>query len=197
LQEFVGIAKTQVSENLQELVAPLFDDTFEFSNNALVPLITTLNQAKLFAPDLEISDVLLTGGMSKFFAIDMLLRSHFQNHTNIKELDAMQSVSKGATYHAYKLHQPKQSNIFGLTITKDRLASPVCIKKGDDFDIIIPEETSPGEAGVYDYIIQSDDPPTRLGIFLYSGHPSDPKGLEQLDGRYFSMTKAYQKGEII
>ncbi len=176
------------------LTKEVFDKLFlEFthSENGLMlkPVRESLKDAKLKKED--ISEILLTGGMSNFYAVESTLRGFFGNDIMITPIDTETSVSKGAAIYNYTLYEEKLKKLK----LKDRMSDDIFIKVGNSFEKFIPRELENNE-GEFEYEIPYEDM-VDIPVFLYYGINDDHENYTALSGSFIKLDKIYKKGERI
>lgn len=176
------------------LTKEVFDKLFlEFTHpeNGLMlkPVKESLKDAKLKKED--ISEILLTGGMSNFYAVESTLRGFFGNDIMITPIDTETSVSKGAAIYNYTLYEEKLKKLK----LKDRMSDDIFIKVGNSFQKFIPRELEKNE-GEFEYEIPYEDM-VDIPVFLYYGINDDYENYTALSGSFIKLDKIYKKGEKI
>lgn len=172
---------------LDEVFLTLTDPTGEL----LDPVIHCLSESELNPED--ISMIVLTGGMTKYYAVKETLVELFGNETSIIEVDAENSVSKGAAIHCY--NEAGNQKLIKIQIN-DRMADDVFIKIENRFEKLIPRECSVG-SGEFDYIIP-EDRMLKIPVFLYHGlNENEPAEFTPISGKYIYLDDAVPKGSTI
>lgn len=140
----------------------------------------------------QLSEVLITGGMSKFFTVHDALSDFLGQDVKMTQIDSVKAVSKGAAMHHYSKYLEKLRKIK----MKDIMSDDLFIKMGNEMCLFIPRTTQPGDKDVFLYKIPENGM-TDLAIFLYSGIGDDPIAYTQLAGKYFPINRPFQKGESV
>lgn len=159
------------------------------TNKIIEPIKNTLKEANVNKK--QISEVLITGGMSNFYAVEEALRSFFGSEVRLIQIDWVSSVSKGAAIHNYNFKYEKLKKI-----KKDRMSDDIFIKVGNQFKRFLPRSTRPDESGVFEYIIPQNGL-AELSVFLYSGRGNNPVEFTPLTGKFIPLSRAYHKGEKV
>lgn len=189
--EVMSGMKVDMSIN-KESLDQVFWSLTEPSGPILKPVKSCLGEAGLRPED--ISMVVMTGGMTKYYAVRKAIEDFFGNSVRIVEVDAQNSVSKGAAIHSYNSN-PRNHRLKKLSI-QDRMADDIFIRVHSKFLKLIPRETSEG-SGIFEYEIP-EDRMLRIPIFLYHGlNEHDPASFTPIAGKYIDLPKDYKKGEII
>ena len=110
----------------------------------------------------DISEVILTGGMSNFYIIEETLKNYFGENTRFILIDTESAVSKGAAIYHYQ--QEYESGI--KLKVEDKLSDDIFIKDGNEFYILISRTAKPGDSGSFEYEIKEDNL-CNIDIFLY------------------------------
>ncbi|WP_455544085.1 Hsp70 family protein [Intestinibacter sp.] len=181
----------------KEIIEEVFSDILLDSNkqNILRPVKESIATANNITKD-DISLIILTGGMSNFYAIEETLKEYFGDNVPIITVDTMTSVSKGAAIDAYNSFE---NNVRLKKIDlQDRLAEDIFIRTSKGFErIISKDDISTKQTGKFTYIIPEDNL-LKVPIFLFYGQ--DPKFTENftsISGKMIDLPRRYEKGEKI
>ena len=157
----------------------------------LKPVKYCLGEAGLLPQD--ISMVVLTGGMTKYYAVRQTLESFFGDSTPLVEVDAQNSVSKGAAIHCYNEAGNRKLKKIKLS---DRMADDIFIKLNGKFVKLIGREITEG-SGEFSYEIP-EDRMIKIPVFLYHGlNENDPAEFTPIAGKYIHLNQDMNKGDII
>ena len=157
----------------------------------LKPVKYCLGEAGLLPQD--ISMVVLTGGMTKYYAVRQTLESFFGDSTPLVEVDAQNSVSRGAAIHCYNEAGNRKLKKIKLS---DRMADDVFIKLNGKFVKLIGREITEG-SGEFSYEIP-EDRMIKIPVFLYLGlNENDPAEFTPIAGKYIHLNQDMNKGDII
>ncbi len=171
----------------KEIADGIFSDLIH--GKILEPVKRSLKEARLVKS--RISEVLITGGMSNFYAVEEALRRFLGPKVRLIPIDSVTAVSKGAAIHHYNRYYEKLIKIK----LKDIMSDDIFIKVGDAFNLFIPRTTMPGAEGSFRYRAPEDL--ATLAVFLYSGAGTDPTNYIPLSGKFFPLGRLYIKGEEI
>ena len=174
-------------ETLDEVLLSLTDD----NGPILKPVKYCLAESGLSEKD--ISMVVLTGGMTKYYAVRQTLENFFGETVPLVEVDAQNSVSKGAAIHCY--NECGNYRLKKLLIN-DRMADDIFIKVNGEFKKLISREiaTENGGQGEFDYIIP-EDRMIKIPIFLYHGlNENEPADFTPIAGKYLYLNS--DKGNL-
>ncbi len=184
----------------------LLDDLFLMytdSNTGLLlkPVKTALSRSKLQKED--IGEIILTGGMAEFYAVQDTIKKFFGDNVKISTVDDTKTaVSRGAALYHWGLDDDNFSDeVKKISTISNKLASNIYVRNSaGNFDLLIPSDLSK-TSGTYDYII-SDENVAYLPFYLYSG--TEPENGEdntatytQLAGRMIPTKPEYNKGDTI
>ncbi|MBF0232363.1 MAG: Hsp70 family protein [Desulfamplus sp.] len=156
----------------------------------LKPIEESLTYADLHKE--QISEVIITGGMSGYYAVEQALGSFFGTKTRLIPIDKAASVSKGAAIHHYNLYGQKLKRIK----LNDRLADDIYIKVGNEFIMLISRTTLPNTSGKFQYVIPEDGL-AELSVFLYYGTSNRAGNLTKLAGKFFPLKHKIYRGDTI
>lgn len=178
------------------LTKNIFDEIFLPLTNPetgqiLKPIKDSLKEANLTKDD--ISEVILTGGMSNLYLVEESIHSFFGNETRIVPVDTETSVSKGAAMHHYNIYNDNR-HIKKLEL-KDRMSDDIYIKIGNKFSKFIPREMDT-QCGTFIYSTPETDM-VDLPLFLYYGINEDYQHYVPLAGKFIKLDNLYPKGEQI
>lgn len=175
----------------KNLVDEIFEDLISRNDaKILEPVEKTLLEANLKKED--INEVVLTGGMSNFYAVEETLQKYFGKNTKFVVVDTECAVSKGAAIYHY--HQEKDEGI-KLKI-QDKMADDIFIMQGNEFEILIPRTARPGESGTFKYEIKEDGL-CEISVFLYYGLNNNPENYTPISGKFIELKEPKLKGEEI
>lgn len=188
--EVMSGMKVDTSVN-KEILDEVFLTLTEREGKLLHPVIHCLVESNLNPED--ISMIVLTGGMTKYYAVKDSLVELFGNEVSIIEVDAENSVSKGAAIHCY--NEAGNQKLIKIQIN-DRMADDVFIKINDKFEKLIPRECSIG-SGEFDYVIP-EDRMLKIPVFLYHGlNENEPADFTPISGKYLYLNNVKDKGSVI
>lgn len=162
----------------------------------ITPIETALKSADIQKD--QITEVILTGGMSNFYAVRETLRSYFGSEIPIEMIDDTRTaVSRGAALYHWGLDEDNESeDVKRLNSISNKLSSNIYIRNNGAFHILIPSDLHTTR-GSYDYIIEDDMVPY-LPLFLYSGNEdTDVTKFIQLTGRMIPLKPEYRKGQTL
>ena len=170
-------------------------------NGLLTPVKTALRRAKL-TPD-QISEVILTGGMSEFYSVRETLENFFQDVPIQTVDDTRTAVSRGAAFYGWCLDEENEAedeSVKKINKISSKLGSNIYIKKDGKFQLLIPNDMKTRN-GHFDYVI-TDDNVAYFPLYLYSG--TEPENGEdntdtyvQLTGRLIESRPEYKIGDTI
>lgn len=186
-------ALTTISyKSLQQIFSCYTDD--KGTETLLAPIKLTLEEAEL-QPN-QISEILFTGGMSNFYLVEETIRRYFHDVDTIeyKYVDPISAVSKGASI--YEFAQKEDHFDVKKLKLRDKMADDTLIKVGSKFEMLFSRDTNPGEKGIFEYHVP-EEAMIDIPVFLYQGINSDPSTYTPMDGRFFKLKKAVDKGGII
>ena len=191
--EVISGMKVDTSIN-KEILDQVFLTLTEPNGKILQPVKYCLGEAGLNASD--ISMVVLTGGMTKYYAVRQTLEAFFGETVAMIEVDAQNSVSKGAAIHCY--NECGGQRLKRLNVS-DRMADDIFLKLNGKFEKIIPRDVTVG-CGEFDYIIP-EDRMLKIPIFLYHGlNENEPADFTPIAGKYIyldNINKEFEKGSVI
>ena len=138
----------------------------------------------------DISEVILTGGMSNFYIIEETLKNYFGENTRFILIDTESAVSKGAAIYHYQ--QEYESGI--KLKVEDKLSDDIFIKDGNEFYILISRTAKPGDSGSFEYEIKEDNL-CNIDIFLYYGRGNNPENYTPISGKFAELKNLKSKGD--
>lgn len=156
----------------------------------LEPIKETLSKAGLNKED--ICEVILTGGMSNFYAVQETLKNYFGQDIEMILIDTESAVSKGAAIHHY--HQEEDEGV-KLKLT-DINPYDIFIKVGGSFQVLIQRTVQPGECGTFEYEIPEDGL-GRIAVFLYYGSGNSTENYIPISGKFIELNEPKKKGDKI
>ena len=166
----------------------------------LAPIKTALRRSKLQKDD--ISEVILTGGMSNFYAVHETLSQFFGDVPINYVEDTRTAVSRGAALYHWGLNEDNDAeDVRKISSISNKLASNYYVRNAKgEFEILIREDLKQKE-GIFYYTILDEDV-SYFPFYLYSG--TEPDGDEdntdtykQLAGRPIPYKPEYKKGDRI
>jgi len=156
----------------------------------LNPLDKSLKESKLDKKDIDL--VLLTGGSGKFYLVEEVLNSFFENSVNIVDFTGQSAVSKGAAIHSYN-HDNEDLKKIDIS---DIMSDSIFIKNGNKFDELIPHDTKLDVSGKYEYTFERLT--NRIEIFLYYGSKNEEiYKYKEITGVFKTLDRFYEKNEKI
>lgn len=178
---------------LEEVYAGILKDSDR--QNILRPVKESIKSAENLSKE-DISLIILTGGMSNFYAVESTLREFFGDATPIITVDTMTSVSKGAAIDAYN-YSPDNTLLKKMNL-EDRLAEDIFLRTNTGFEKLISKcEISTKKMGIFTYAIPEENM-TRLPIFLFYGQdPNFPEDFTQIAGKMVDLPRRFAKGEEV
>lgn len=186
----MSIPETKLTKVILEAV---FSDLILGENSVVLkPIIESLKEAKLSKQD--ITEVIVTGGMSNFYVIEEVLRNYFGNEVRLIKIDSVTAVSKGAALYHYSADDNEHEEVKKLQL-KDRMADDIFIKVGNDFKVLISRDTEQMN-GTFEYDV-FENGLASLPIFLYYGTGMNPAAYMPLAGQFLLLNRKYVKGEKI
>ena len=180
-------------KTLEEVFASLTKDSDR--QNILRPVKESIKSADNLNKE-DISLVILTGGMSNFYAVESVLKEYFGDNTPIITVDTTTSVSKGAAIDAYN---SMEDNVDLIKMDlEDRLAEDIFIRTNEGFEKLISrDEISKKKTGEFTYVIPSKNM-VRLPIFLFYGQdPNFTEDFSQIAGKMIDLPRRFEVGEEI
>lgn len=144
----------------------------------------------------DISFVILTGGMSNFYAIEATLKEYFGENVPIITVDTETSVSKGAAIDAY--NYIKDNIRLKKMDLQDRLAEDIFLRTNRGFEKLISrDDISTKKNGIFTYIIPEENL-SRIPIFLFYGQNSNfTEDFTPIVGKMVDLPRKYNAGEKV
>lgn len=163
--------------------------------NILRPVKESIKSAENLTKE-DISLIILTGGMSNFYAVESTLREYFGNNTSIITVDTATSVSKGAAIDAYNF-SPQNNSLKKMNID-DRLAEDIFLRTNAGFEKLISKnEIGTKKKGTFTYSIPEKNM-IHLPIFLFYGQDSNfPEDFTQIAGKMIKLPRLFEEGEEV
>lgn len=166
----------------------------------LAPIKTALRRSNLQKED--ISEVILTGGMSTFYAVHETLKKFFGDvPMNVVE-DTRTAVSRGAALYHWSLDKRNEAyDVRKIDSISNKMASNIYVRNANgEFEVLIRSDLSK-KSGTFQYTIAEDDV-AFLPFYLYSGSEptggkENPETYTQLTGRMIKSKPEYKKGTKI
>lgn len=178
---------------LEEVYAGILQDSDR--QNILRPVKESIKAAENLRKE-DISLIILTGGMSNFYAVESTLREYFGDDTQIITVDTTTSVSKGAAIDAYN-YSPDNIHLKKMQL-EDRLAEDIFLRTANGFEKLISKsDISSKKKGDFTYTIPEENM-SRIPIFLFYGQdPNFPEDFAQIAGKMVELPRRYEVGEEI
>lgn len=178
---------------LEEVYAGILQDSDR--QNILRPVKESIKAAENLRKE-DISLIILTGGMSNFYAVESTLREYFGDDTQIITVDTTTSVSKGAAIDAYN-YSPDNIHLKKMQL-EDRLAEDIFLRTPNGFEKLISKsDISSKKKGDFTYTIPEENM-SRIPIFLFYGQdPNFPEDFAQIAGKMVELPRRYEVGEEI
>lgn len=178
---------------LEEAYADLLMDSDK--QNILRPVKESIAAADNLSKE-DISLVILTGGMSNFYAVETVLRGFFGKEVEIITVDTTTSVSKGAAIDAYNY---SESNV-GLKKMElqDRLSEDIFIRTSKGFERLISrDDIATKKQGEFTYTIQGENL-ARVPVALFYGlDPNFKEEFTPITGKMVDLARKYKVGEKV
>lgn len=178
---------------LEEVYSGILKDSDR--QNILRPVKESIKSAENLKKE-DISLIILTGGMSNFYAVESTLREYFGEDTPIITVDTTTSVSKGAAIDAYN-YSPDNIHLKKMKLD-DRLSEDIFLRTNAGFEKLISRsDIASQKTGTFTYIIPEENM-IRLPIFLFYGQ--DTNFLEeftQIAGKMVDLPRRFEKGEKV
>ena len=178
---------------LEEVYAGILKDSDR--QNILRPVKESLSAAENLSKE-DISLIILTGGMSNFYAVESTLKQYFGHDVPIITVDTTTSVSKGAAIDAYNYSSDnihlKKMNL------DDRLAEDIFLRTNNGFEKLISKsEIAIKKTGEFTYAIPEENM-THLPIFLFYGQdPNYPEDFTPIAGKVLDLPRRFEVGEEV
>jgi molecular chaperone DnaK len=186
-------------EHMDDLFA-CYTSEREMKFGLLAPIRMALRQSNLRKED--ISEVILTGGMSTFYAVHETLSKFFGDVPMNVVDDTRTAVSRGAALYHWSLDENNVAeDVRKISRISNKLASNIYVRNADGkFELLIPSDLSK-KSGTFLYTIAEDDL-AFLPFYLYSGSESingedNTSTYTQLTGRMIKAKPEYKKGSKI
>lgn len=178
---------------MEEVYAGLLKDSDK--QNILRPVKESIAAANDLKKE-DISLVILTGGMSNFYAVETALREYFGEQVPIITVDTTTSVSKGAAIDAYNYFENNVS--LKKMDLQDRLSEDIFIRTGKGFErLITRDDIATKKKGEFTYTIQEENL-SRIPIFLFYGQdPNFREDFTSIAGKVIDLPKKYEAGETV
>ena len=181
----------------------ILDDIYQrYTKRGIGALLKPINSALANAGITKdkIGEVIITGGMSEFYAVREVLRDFFGEDVIIQSVeDTRTAVSRGAALYHWGLDEDNESMEVKRVRISQRMASNIYLRKDNQFELLINEDLE-ATSGAFDYVVTDDDM-TELPIFLYSGNPeADGTNITKfvpLAGQKIPLQHAYKEGQSI
>lgn len=157
---------------LEEVYAGIITDSDR--QNILRPVKESIKSAENLSKE-DISLIILTGGMSNFYAVEATLKEFFGDEVPMITVDTTTSVSKGAAIDAYN-YSPDNIYLKKMSL-EDRLAEDIFLRTNIGFEKLISKsQISTKKKGQFTYTIQQENM-TNLPIFLFYGQDTNFTGF--------------------
>lgn len=178
---------------LEEVYASIIQDTNR--QNILRPVKESIHAAENLEKE-DISLIILTGGMSNFYAIENTLKEYFGENVPIITVDTTTSVSKGAAIDAYN-YMPDNVHLKKIDL-RDRLAEDIFLRVGLGFEKLISRnEISTKKTGEFTYIIPKENMAS-VPIFLFYGQDlNSTEDFVQIAGKIVPLPRKYEAGDQV
>lgn len=178
---------------LEEVYAGLITDSDR--QNILRPVKESIKSAENLSKE-DISLIILTGGMSNFYAVESTLKEYFGDEVPMITVDTTASVSKGAAIDAYN-YSPNNIHLKKMSL-EDRLAEDIFLRTKTGFEKLISKnEISTKKKGQFTYTIQQENM-TYLPIFLFYGQDTNfTEDFTQIAGKMVSLPRRFEVGEQV
>lgn len=180
-------------EILEEVYAGIITDSDR--QNILRPVKESIKSAENLSKE-DISLIILTGGMSNFYAVEATLREFFGEDVPMITVDTTTSVSKGAAIDAYN-YSPDNIHLKKMSL-EDRLAENIFLRTDTGFEKLISKsEISTKKKGQFTYTIQQENM-TNLPIFLFYGQDTNfTEDFTQIAGKRVPLPRRFEIGEQV
>lgn len=198
----MSISGVTLDKNLLDDVFAVYGDVAAIKGKLLQPIKTAMYNAGITKD--QISEVVLTGGMSKLYLVIDLLEKYFED---VEDLiitpveDTRTAVSRGAALYHWGLEDDNEAyGVHKLTSISEKMASNTYIRENDKFVMLI-DGSLVNKSGTFHYTV-TDSNMTSLPLFLYSGTESDDgsdntDAFVQLAGKMIELSHPYNEGEQI
>ena len=180
-------------ETLEEVYAGIITDSDR--QNILRPVKESIKSAENLSKE-DISLIILTGGMSNFYAVESTLKVYFGDDVPMITVDTTTSVSKGAAIDAYN-YSPDNIHLKKMSL-EDRLAEDIFLRTNTGFEKLISKsEISTKKKGQFTYTIQQENM-TNLPIFLFYGQDTNfTEDFTQIAGKMVPLPRRFEVGEQV
>lgn len=180
-------------EVMKEVYAALLMDSDK--QNILRPVKESIAAADNLSKE-DISLVILTGGMSNFYAVEAALEEYFGENVPIIMVDTATSVSKGAAIDAYN-HFEDNVSLKKMDL-QDRLSEDIFIRKGKGFECLISrDDIAARKKGEFIYTIEEENL-SSVPIFLFYGqNPNFREDFTAIAGKMVDLPRKYEIGEEV
>jgi molecular chaperone DnaK (HSP70) len=178
---------------LEEVYAGIITDSDR--QNILRPVKESIKSAENLSKE-DISLIILTGGMSNFYAVEATLKEFFGDDVPMITVDTTTSVSKGAAIDAYN-YSPDNIHLKKMSL-EDRLAEDIFLRTNTGFEKLISKsEISTKKKGQFTYTIQQENM-TNLPIFLFYGQDTNfTEDFTQIAGKMIPLPRRFEVGEQV
>lgn len=178
---------------LEEVYAGIITDSDR--QNILRPVKESIKSAENLSRE-DISLIILTGGMSNFYAVESTLKEYFGDEIPMITVDTTTSVSKGAAIDAYN-YSPDNIHLKKMSL-EDRLSEDIFLRTKTGFEKLISKnEISTKKKGQFTYTIQQENM-TYLPIFLFYGQDTNfTEDFTQIAGKIVSLPRRFEVGEQV
>ena len=178
---------------LEEVYAGIITDSDR--QNILRPVKESIKSAENLSKE-DISLIILTGGMSNFYAVEATLKEFFGDEVPMITVDTTTSVSKGAAIDAYN-YSPDNIHLKKMSL-EDRLAEDIFLRTNTGFEKLISKsEISTKKKGQFTYTIQQENM-TNLPIFLFYGQDTNfTEDFTQIAGKMVPLPRRFDVGEQV
>lgn len=178
---------------LEEVYAGIITDSDR--QNILRPVKESIKSAENLSKE-DISLIILTGGMSNFYAVEATLKEFFGDEVPMITVDTTTSVSKGAAIDAYN-YSPDNIYLKKMSL-EDRLAEDIFLRTNIGFEKLISKsQISTKKKGQFTYTIQQENM-TNLPIFLFYGQDTNfTEDFTQIAGKMVPLPRRFEVGEQV
>lgn len=178
---------------LEEVYAGIITDSDR--QNILRPVKESIKSAENLSKE-DISLIILTGGMSNFYAVEATLKEFFGDEVPMITVDTTTSVSKGAAIDAYN-YSPDNIHLKKMSL-EDRLAEDIFLRTNIGFEKLISKsQISTKKKGQFTYTIQQENM-TNLPIFLFYGQDTNfTEDFTQIAGKMVPLPRRFEVGEQV
>jgi len=181
----------------KKIIEEVYTDLLTDSNkqNILRPVKESIANADGLKKE-DISLIILTGGMSNFYAVESTLKEYFGDSVQIITVDTTTSVSKGAAIDAYN-HFSNNINLKKMEF-QDRLSENIFIRIGKKFECLIScDDIATKKKGSFTYIIQEENL-SSVPIFLFYGKDLNFKeDFTSIAGKMVELPRKYEVNEEV